>query len=182
MASNHQSSPADHSFEMQGYSREQQGLSDPTGSPQRGPLYRDPVDGQDSERDSLLRSSGESSSSYSGNGGDIRRILPGTPSVFAITIAASALILTLDVVASVPTAPRMVIFEDIICRNHYALSRDGDGEAMDCKIEPVQSELAQINGWKETFDTIPGTCTNPWHLPQRFPSLFIIFPGWEREI
>jgi hypothetical protein len=79
--------------------------------------------------------------------------------VLAITIAASALILILDVVASVPTVPRMVIFEDIICRNHYASLRDGgDGGAVDCKIEPVQSELAIINGWKETFDSIPGTC------------------------
>lgn len=130
--------------------------------------------GQDPEQVSLLRSSEESSSStslrYSGDNrdgdrddGDARTRQPmpltGRPSVLAITLAASALILTLDVVASVPTAPRMVIFEDIICRNYYASARDGgagDGGIGNCKIEPVQSELALINGWKETFDTIPG--------------------------
>lgn len=159
---------------MRSYSREdeQHTLSEPTRSPQGGPPYlhsdrrpsddRDSAcDGQDAERVSLLRSSDESSPArYAGDDEDdnSRHTLPGTPSVLAITVAASALILILDVVASVPTAPRMVIFEDIICRNYYASLQDGGGGTVDCKIEPVQSELALINGWKETFDTIPGAC------------------------
>ncbi|KAK4982844.1 hypothetical protein LTR50_007553 [Elasticomyces elasticus] len=70
-------------------------------------------------------------------------------------MAVSVLILVADIVATAPIAPRMVIFEDIICRNHYAAWQDSAGLG-DCKIEPVQSELARIAGWKDTFDTIPG--------------------------
>jgi hypothetical protein len=40
------------------------------------------------------------------------------------------------------------IFEDIICRQYNAQG--------DCKIAPVQSELAAVNGWKDTFDALPG--------------------------
>lgn len=167
MDPDHVTSPADNSFEMESYGRDRKALSNPTRSPPLGePLHNfsdrrtsdDGAldDGQDPERVLLLRSSGASSSSDAGEGEDARRTLPGTPSVLAITVAASILILILDIVGAVPTAPRMVIFEDIICRNHYASSRDGADHVIDCKIEPVQSELARINGWKETFDTIPG--------------------------
>lgn len=76
--------------------------------------------------------------------------------VLTVTIAASVLILILDVVASVPMTPRLVLFEEIICRNHYS-TWGSNAEMDDCKVAPVQSELALINGWKETFDTIPGT-------------------------
>ncbi|KAF4215558.1 hypothetical protein CNMCM8980_010606 [Aspergillus fumigatiaffinis] len=40
------------------------------------------------------------------------------------------------------------IFEDIICRQYEA---EGD-----CKVALVQSELAAVNGWKDTFDALPG--------------------------
>ncbi|KAJ5503320.1 MFS multidrug transporter [Penicillium fimorum] len=76
-------------------------------------------------------------------------------SAFSVTIAASLLILIIDVVASVPVAPRIVIFEEIICRNHYA-AWGADLRLSDCKITPVQNELALLNGWRETFDMIPG--------------------------
>ncbi|KAH6623941.1 MFS multidrug transporter [Chaetomium tenue] len=177
MARGSSPSPSDHSSGTRSYSGkdERQGPPDATGSPQgeypsfhsnrRSANGGDPTHGelesQDPERVSLLRSSERSSPArYSAEDEDDdlhRRALPGAPSVLAITIAASALILILDVVASVPTAPRMVVFEGIICRNHYASLQDGGGGGpIDCKIEPVQSELAIINGWKETFDTIPG--------------------------
>ncbi|KAK5996533.1 Efflux pump ustT [Cladobotryum mycophilum] len=115
------------------------------------PTERHQADQEDPERVSLL--SGSERTLTSDVEGSFRHLRP--PSVFAITIAASVLILIVDVVASVPMAPRMVIFEDIICRNYYAAWQD-DASMSDCKIEPVQSELAQINAWKETFDTIPG--------------------------
>ncbi|KAK8141533.1 hypothetical protein G3M48_010358, partial [Beauveria asiatica] len=81
-----------------------------------------------------------------------------SPTVFNVTVAASVIILICDVVASVPMTPRLVVFEDIICRNYYNAWGGGSGDSRmgDCKIEPVQAELAVINGWKETFDTIPG--------------------------
>jgi hypothetical protein len=188
MASNRPRSPSDQSFETRSHSREdeQRGQFDSTRSPQDGypnsHSDRRPAndrdlarDGQHTERVSLLRSSEESSPArYSGDDedDDARRALPGTPTVLAIIIAASALILVLDVVAAAPTAPRMVIFEDIICRNHYASLQDGGGGTVNCKIEPVQSELALINGWKETFDTIPGTCRTVHHAPIVPPPYF----------
>lgn len=53
-------------------------------------------------------------------------------------------------------APQMKIFESLICK-HF-LGRDPiDGADDDVwKSSPVQTELALINGWKETFDQIPG--------------------------
>ncbi|KAH1909192.1 uncharacterized protein AFUA_5G12740 [Aspergillus fumigatus Af293] len=47
---------------------------------------------------------------------------------------------------TVPAQTR--IFEEIICRQYTAQG--------DCKIAPVQSELAAVNGWKDTFDALPG--------------------------
>ncbi|KAM3523409.1 hypothetical protein MY4038_008209 [Beauveria bassiana] len=118
----------------------------------------DDDDGQYAEESPLLRIPGQtwpsdeesSSGAYSRPGGSL-------PTVFKVTVAVSVIILISDVVASVPMTPRLVIFEDIICRNYYdAWGGSGDSRLGDCKVEPVQAELAVINGWKETFDTIPG--------------------------
>ncbi|KAM3486724.1 hypothetical protein MY8738_000218 [Beauveria namnaoensis] len=118
----------------------------------------DDDDGQYAEESPLLRIPGQtwpsdeesSSGAYSRPGGSL-------PTVFKVTVAVSVIILISDVVASVPMTPRLVIFEDIICRNYYdAWGGNGDSRLGDCKVEPVQAELAVINGWKETFDTIPG--------------------------
>ncbi|KAH8721147.1 Efflux pump ustT [Beauveria bassiana] len=115
-------------------------------------------DGQYAEESPLLRTLAQtlpsdddsSPSAYSRPGGSL-------PTVFKVTVAASVIILISDVVASVPMTPRLVIFEDILCRNYYdAWGGSGDSRMCDCKVEPVQAELAVINGWKETFDTIPG--------------------------
>lgn len=53
-------------------------------------------------------------------------------------------------------APQMKIFESLICKQ--CLGRDPiDGADDDvCKSSRVQTELALINGWKGTFDQIPG--------------------------
>jgi hypothetical protein len=79
------------------------------------------------------------------------------PSISSVTVVAvSLLILVVDMVAIAPTAPRMVIFENIICRNHYGAWQAGGVGLLDCKVAAVQSELALIDGWRTTFDTIPG--------------------------
>ncbi|PQK17555.1 hypothetical protein BB8028_0008g00640 [Beauveria bassiana] len=88
----------------------------------------DDDDGQYAEESPLLRIPGQTWPSdeesrpdaYSRPGG-------ASPTVFKVTVAVSVIILISDVVASVPMTPRLVIFEDILCRNYY-----------------------------ETFDTIPG--------------------------
>lgn len=75
-----------------------------------------------------------------------------TRSAFTVTIAISVLLMLAESTNLIALAPRMAIFEDIICRQYY-----GDiAGVVDCKIEPVQSELARINGWKRTFTMVPG--------------------------
>lgn len=76
-----------------------------------------------------------------------------------VMIAASTLILAMDFGFYLTAAPQMKIFEDIVCRNYLvALGKQADITiAKDtCKSEPVQSELALVNGWKETSDILPG--------------------------
>jgi hypothetical protein len=74
---------------------------------------------------------------------------------FTATVALSALLMMADVCNLVTIAPRMAIFENIICSQYYAGFQD-IAVVVDCKIEPVQGELARINGWKKTFHVIPG--------------------------
>ncbi|EGX93797.1 MFS multidrug transporter, putative [Cordyceps militaris CM01] len=109
--------------------------------------------GKDTEESPLLLPTSPSDAARSSGTASPRP--RAAPTHLTVTLAASALILILDVVASVPMTPRLVIFEQIICRTHYrAWGRD---DAMgDCKVAPVQAELALVNGWKETFDTVPG--------------------------
>ncbi|KAM0739785.1 hypothetical protein ACQRIT_004969 [Beauveria bassiana] len=119
----------------------------------------DDDDGQYAEGSPLLRIPGQTlPSDEESSSGAYSRPGSASPTVFKVTVAVSVIILISDVVASVPMTPRLVIFEDIICRNYYDGwgGSSGDSRLGDCKVEPVQAELAVINGWKETFDTIPG--------------------------
>lgn len=52
----------------------------------------------------------------------------------------------------------VAILEDIVCRDYYAKSAVNTiiSAAERCKIEPIQTEIALLNGWRETFETIPG--------------------------
>lgn len=58
-------------------------------------------------------------------------------------------------------APQLQLFEKIICDEHYAsVGPLGALDGLDpsrCKSQAVQAELALINGWKDTFETLPGT-------------------------
>lgn len=74
-----------------------------------------------------------------------------------------ALLLLIDIAGFLGLAPQTQIFEDIICQNYYAgidkkpnQSYTAISDDERCKIEPVQSELAMILGYKETFDQLPG--------------------------
>ncbi len=62
-------------------------------------------------------------------------------------------IVTIDFGGALSAAPQTQILEDIVC---HALHRDAVISAATCKGADVQSELALIIGWKETFDQIPG--------------------------
>ncbi|OKL60951.1 hypothetical protein UA08_03240 [Talaromyces atroroseus] len=64
------------------------------------------------------------------------------------------LLMLIDISGFLGMAPQMQIFEDIICQNYYAT---GNRTSLhDCKTEPVQSELAIIQAYKDTFDQLPG--------------------------
>lgn len=69
------------------------------------------------------------------------------------------LLMLLDISGFLGLAPQMQIFEDIICQNYYA-NQPSQIDTLPvnerCKIEPVQSELAIIQAWKDTFDQLPG--------------------------
>lgn len=111
----------------------------------------DEAENEDPERVPFLQPSDRSPLSDA----DKRSYHGPVPSASVVTITVCVVMLILDIASSVPTAPRMVIFEDIICRNHYAAWLDVS-KLGNCKVNAVQSELALINGWKETFEKIPG--------------------------
>jgi hypothetical protein len=51
-----------------------------------------------------------------------------------------------------------MLLEEIVCNKYYDLAQPGFGAAdpVDrCKAEPVQSEIAYINGWKDVFEMLP---------------------------
>ena len=78
-----------------------------------------------------------------------------------ILVATSTLILLADFGFYLSAAPQTAIFERIICHKYYpdlnttAIVDSGGESASICKSEAVQSELALVNGWKDTFDMIP---------------------------
>ena len=61
--------------------------------------------------------------------------------------------------------PIIKLFEQAICDRYYAASRGGLYAATQpvkeglCKIPAVQNELADLVGWKFTFDALPGNIT-----------------------
>ncbi|PMB73846.1 hypothetical protein BM221_001272 [Beauveria bassiana] len=55
-------------------------------------------------------------------------------------------------------APQLKLYESLICGRIFgrvAANADDDGDLI-CKSPRVQSELAILIGWKDTFDQIPG--------------------------
>ncbi|KAK4184894.1 major facilitator superfamily domain-containing protein, partial [Podospora australis] len=52
-------------------------------------------------------------------------------------------------------APQTAILESIVCRQYYEDIRLRPLVIDDCKIEPIQSKVAFINGWKDVFETLP---------------------------
>ncbi|OAA44074.1 MFS transporter [Beauveria brongniartii RCEF 3172] len=52
-------------------------------------------------------------------------------------------------------APQLKLYESLICRRLFGRVAADDNDLI-CKSPQVQSELALLIGWKETFDQIPG--------------------------
>lgn len=73
-----------------------------------------------------------------------------------ILLVGALLILLTDFGFFLSIPPQTKIFEDILYRQYYeSHPQSAQSSEQDRKIIPVQSELAQINGWKDTFDAVP---------------------------
>ncbi|KAL4971127.1 MFS transporter [Aspergillus stella-maris] len=82
---------------------------------------------------------------------------PEHPNANKIALLVFIVAITIDFGDYLSTAPRTQILENIICHNlHPDTATASDPNPPICKDADVQSELALINGWKETFDLLPG--------------------------
>jgi len=82
----------------------------------------------------------------------------------------SAIFIIVNFGAMMEDAPMTVIFQDILCKKYYKdAARAGNttdapavplfaAVAFDCKVEPIQTELAFIIGWRNTIEMIAGGC------------------------
>ncbi|KAK3495886.1 major facilitator superfamily domain-containing protein [Neurospora crassa] len=95
-----------------------------------------------------------------------------------LTVASLTLLFTMGV--QITTAPSLAILQGIICRKYYeegitdSLSL-GKGlglrgvptnfEDDRCKVGPVQSEVAEVNAWKDVFEILPAVALAiPWGI------------------
>jgi hypothetical protein len=94
----------------------------------------------------------------------------GRPSALHTILSTAAALLILNMGSHITFAPQTAILQDIVCAKYYASStppllppRRGE-----CKIEPVQSEVAHINAWKDVFEALPGTSYATYTIPHIF--------------
>lgn len=82
------------------------------------------------------------------------------PSAFRTILSAAAVLLILNIGSHITFAPQTAILQDIVCAKYYAdnavLPFPPPSQGDRCKIEPVQSEVAHINAWKDVFEALPG--------------------------
>lgn len=74
---------------------------------------------------------------------------------WCILVVGSLVVLLADFGPYLAIPAQTKLLEDIICQRYYASQGLPLGHENDCKIPHVQSELAVINGWKDTFDALP---------------------------
>jgi hypothetical protein len=103
------------------------------------------------ERTSLLRHGGESIHSLAP-----KRTFSGH---FWPVLIITFIVLILDTSVFISIAPEVEILQNIVCDKYYALIEAGD---RDCKIEPIQSEIALLLAWKESFNNLPGISSIIW--------------------
>jgi hypothetical protein len=77
--------------------------------------------------------------------------------VWRIVLTATAVSVILNIGNYISWAAQTVLLQDIVCKNYYDLAQPGSkANLVDrCKAEPVQSEIAYINGWKDVFEMLP---------------------------
>lgn len=91
--------------------------------------------------------------------GNPRKSKPPNPWRTIVSVAAFVLILAFS--SDLGFVPQTAILQDIVCESYYAQHHVAAGPsqtapAEKCLIEPVQSEVAYINGWKDSLEILPG--------------------------
>jgi hypothetical protein len=115
--------------------------------PEQGPLL---LDAGDEHYDSVLSEAVEEEN-VSGT------LLPDakyTSNSSRIFVKLCVIMLLFDFTQYSVYAPLTAVFEDIICNHFYSLGFHGSLQR-DCKVVPVQSELALVKGYKDAFNQIP---------------------------
>ncbi|KAK4452936.1 major facilitator superfamily domain-containing protein [Podospora aff. communis PSN243] len=81
----------------------------------------------------------------------------GNRSHWRLVLAIAALDLILNATTQLTVVPSLTILQDIVCRQHYAhVQLDPSVHFEDrCKVEPVQSEIAYINAWRDSLEILP---------------------------
>lgn len=83
------------------------------------------------------------------------------------TLSATAILVILSIGSDISLAPATGILEQVVCNKYYGRSRvpfhssTDTVSIRDCKIVPVQSEMAYINAWKDAFELLPGKWSTP---------------------
>jgi len=74
-----------------------------------------------------------------------------------IILITTAVSVALNIGNYISWAAQTALLQKIVCNNPYDLAQPGFGaDLVDrCKAEPVQSEIAYINGWKDVFEILP---------------------------
>ncbi|KAK0663415.1 major facilitator superfamily domain-containing protein [Cercophora samala] len=78
--------------------------------------------------------------------------------IWLAIIRAASVVICLDIGRYLSLAPQTAMLESIVCRQYYAPNHSHalpEPGSERCKIEPIQSEVAFINGWMDVFDTLP---------------------------
>lgn len=89
---------------------------------------------------------------------------PLHPRRYRILFVVCVSIVLCDFANSLSAAPNIAIYESAICQRVFnPVSRRSSSLSSTCKLPAVQSELALVCGWKDTFDQIPGVLLAlPW--------------------
>lgn len=78
-----------------------------------------------------------------------------------VVIVIAAVIITANMGDYLSKAPRIRLYESIICSNHWlsidpsVIRDDGSVPEALCKVDVVQDRLAKILGWQQFFDSVP---------------------------
>lgn len=88
-------------------------------------------------------------------------VTPTHPKFLRVVVISVVCIFLMELGDFMLRAPFMRILEDSICRSYFKSISAGIDFALpipeeDCKLPPIQRELANLKGWNITFQCLPG--------------------------